>query len=398
MAVAGPRTEPVGPPTEAKAVATSPWSVLSIAGAVTLVMAFLLSRGDLGTSDERVAPPRPSSPPETGGRLIYAVPTRDGMARLWRWNLEADRVVRGPLVAEPLALVNVASPSYGWLGITSEAGDGLREASLLEALEARAKARPLGRGDLVTWAREGRIVVFVDRGPTLAGCRRTVEVTSVRVEGPTEERIYHDAVCGEVLSVGRTSIGYFMTVHGDDGTDVVGFGYPDPGVLLREYGVIDVAPGGDLLVTPAEEFAPEGGPDPTGTPTIAGEAARYRLFGGPPVDLFADAAPLSIERVLAYGVGGSRALVIGHQGLDADAVWELPLGIVGAEPAIPRFVVQARGATAAAYASDGTAFLLTGGRLFLLRDGRLSAAALPEGAPTPDGPLAWIVREPTTEI
>ena len=49
-----------------------------------------------------------------------------------------------------------------------------------------------------------------------------------RRPGTTEERIYHDELCGEVLSVGRTSIGYFMTVLGEEGTDVVGFGYPIP--------------------------------------------------------------------------------------------------------------------------------------------------------------------------
>jgi hypothetical protein len=379
-------------------VGTSPLAALSIVGAVALVMAFLLGRGGPETAEERVAPPGPTSRPQTGGQLVYAVPTRDGMARLWRWNLATDRVVRGPLVDEPVALVNVASPGYGWLGVTSDTVDGLREASLLGSLEARAKARPLGRGDLVTWARQGRIVVLVDRGPVRSGCRRSVDVTSVDVQGPTEERIYHDELCGEVLSVGRTSIGYFMTVLGEEGTDVVGFGYPDPGVLLHDYGVIDVAPGGDLLVTPAEEFVTDGGSGATATPTVAGEASRFRLFGGPPTELLADAAPLAIERVLAYAAGGTRALVVGHQGVDADAVWELPLGFAGSEPAIPRYVVQARGMTTAAYANDGTAFLLTGGRLFHLRDGRLSAAPLPEGAPTPDGPLAWIVREPLTEI
>ena len=71
-------------------------------------------------------------------------------------------------------------------------------------------------------------MVLVDRGRVRAGCRRSVDVTSVEVQGPTEERIYHDELCGEVLSVGRTSIGYFMTVFREDGTDVMGFGYPIP--------------------------------------------------------------------------------------------------------------------------------------------------------------------------
>jgi hypothetical protein len=388
-------SEPVVHPTEARAVGSDLWSVLSVVGAVAVVIFFLLAQGAPDATDEVVAPPSPSATSSgTGGRLVYAVPARDGMARLWRWNLDEDRVVRGPLVAEPLALVNVASPGYGWLGLTSDLGDGRREASLLGSLGAGSRARSLGRGNLVTWARQGRIAVLVDVGPVSAGCRRSVDVTAVEVPGSARERIDHGPVCGDVLSVGRTSIGYFMTVLRDDGVDVVGFGYPDPGVLLHGYGVIDVAPGGDLLVTPAQEFLPGDGP----ATTIAGEASRYRMFGGPPEDLLADAAPLAIERVLAYAAGGTRVLVVGHQGRDGDAIWELPLGFAGSEPAIPRYIVQASGVTEAAYASDGTAFVLTNRRLFHLDGGHLSAAPLPEGAPMPDGPLAWIAREPTGEI
>ena len=394
--VIGPASsEPPVHPTEARAIGSTPWSVLSVVGAAAVVIVFLLAQGAPDTPDEAVVPPSPSATSSgTGGRLVYAVPARDGMARLWRWNLDADRVVRGPLVAEPLALVNVASPSYGWLGVTSEVGDGRREAALLESLDARSRSRSLGRGSLVTWARQGRVAVLVDVGPVAAGCPRPVEVTAVDVRGPTRETITHDPVCGDVLSVGRTSIGYFMTILGDDGVDVVGFGYPDPGVLLHGYGVIDVSPGGDLLVTRAEEFLHGDGP---GT-TIAGEASRYRMFGGPPEELLADAAPLAIERVLAYAAGGTRVLVVGHQGRDGDAVWELPLGFAGSEPAIPRYVIQASGVTEAAYANDGTAFVLTNRRLFHLEEGHLSAAALPAGAPMPDGPLAWIAREPAGQI
>jgi hypothetical protein len=379
-------------PTEARAVASNPWSVLSIVGAVAVVLFFLWAQSAPEAPDDVAAPPpRPARSSETGGRLVYAVPSGDGMARLWRWNLEEDRVARGPLVAEPLALVNVASPGYGWLGVTSDAGDGLRRATLLRSLEARSRPRSLGRADLVAWAREGRIAVLVDVGPDTAACPRPVDVTAVEVLTSTRQRIDHDPVCGDVLSVGRTSIGYFMTVFGDDGVDVVGFGYPDPGVLLHGFGVIDVAPGGDLLVTPAEEFLSGDGPPSA----IAGEASRFRLFGGPPEELLADAAPLAIDRVLAYAAGGTRVLVVGHQGRDGDAVWELPFGFAGSEPAIPRYVVQARGVTEAAYANDGTAFVLTNGRLFHLEDGHLSAATPPDGAPMPDGPLAWIEREPS---
>jgi hypothetical protein len=400
MEIERPEHEVVAPPSEARPVTTSPGAVLLIAGAVFSLVAFLLARGDLDPAPGPVVSPSPGIQ-ETGGRLVYTVPAGDGMARIWRWNLLTDRVAKGPLIRRPVALVNIRSAAYGWLGITSDAGGGGREASLLDSLDSDATTESVGRGDIVTWTREGGTVLLVDRGPLLDGCRRVVDVTAVNVEQRGRETVLHDTICGDVLSVGRTSLGYLLTILGEDGVDVVGAGYQDAGVVLRDHGVIDVSPGGQMLVTPAAEFLPERSSDegPDAPPLrVSGSALRYRLFGGPPVDLLADAAPLRIERVLAYRDGGTWALVIGSQGPDGPALWEVPLGIAGSAPAIPRYIVGVRGFTAAAYANDGTAFVITDARLWHLRDHRLTAMRVPEGAPTPAGPLAWIVREPMTEL
>jgi hypothetical protein len=190
------------------------------------------------------------------------------------------------------------------------------------------------------------------------------------------------------------------------GVDVVGAGYEDAGVLLRDHGVIDVSPGGQMIVTQSSEFFTagssaarfsDGGPDDPPL-RVSGDASSYRLFGGPPVDLFADAAPLRIERVLAYTAAGTRALVIGSQGPDRPALWEVAIGMTGSEPGIPRYVGPVRGFTAAAYANDGTAFILTDARLWHFQDQRLTALEVPDGAPIPAGPIAWIVREPLTGL
>jgi hypothetical protein len=388
------------PPSPAGSKPSSPRAILLVTGAVFSVVVLLLMRGGLDPGPTRGGGPSPVSRP-TGGRLVYTVPVGDGMARVWRWNLATNQVSRGPLVRAPIALVNVRSAGYGWLGITSEDGSGSREASLLDSLEPDARTERIGSGDIVTWTRRGATVLLVERGPLLDRCTRLIDVTAVDVGQPGADTVLRDRICGDVLSVGRTSVGYFMTVLDGDGVNVVGVGYEDAGILLRHHGVIDVAPGGQMLVTPAAEFLPEqsssGGSDPPPI-AVSGEASRYRLFGGMPVDLLPDAAPLRIERVLAYTDGGTRALVIGRQGRDAAALWEVPLVIAGAEPAIPRYVLQTRGSTAATYASDGTAFVLTDSRLWHLAEDRLTALALPEGSPTPDGPIAWIVREPTTGL
>jgi hypothetical protein len=89
--------------------------------------------------------------------------------------------------------------------------------------------------------------------------------------------------------------------------------------------------------------------------------------------------------------------VIGRTRRTTAALWEVALGIAGMDTEAPRSLIEVAGPTHAAYANDGTAFVLTGGRLWHLRDHRLTELDLPEGAPHPDGPLAWIVREPTGE-
>ena len=387
------------PPPEARPVPSSPRTILLIAVGVFAIVAFLLVRGEL---DPGPAPGPGPSPvlPETGGQLVYTVAVDDGMARMWRWDLATDEVSKGPLVRAPIELVNVRSAGHGWLGITSHMRSGAQQASLLDSLAPGAAAEWVGSGDIVTWTRRGGTVLLVDRGPLLGRCRRDVDVTAVQVGQPGVETVLHDTICGDVLSVGRTSVGYFLTVLGRDDVNVVGMGYEDAGLLLAHHGVIDVSPGGQMLVTPATEFLPEQPFSESHAPPlrVSGEASRFRMFGGMPVDLLADAAPLRIESVLAYTDGGTRALVIGRQGLDGDALWEVPIGIAGSAPAIPRYIIQARGSAFATYANDGTAFVLTDERLWHLRENRLTALELPEGAPSPDGPIAWIVREPATGL
>lgn len=395
-----PAEGPAEPPFhEARPAPSNPRTILLMAGAVFAIVASLLARGSLDPGPSPAAGPSPV-PLQTGGRLIYTVPVGDGMARVWRWNLATDEVSKGPLVPAPVTLVNVRSAGHGWLGVTSLMRSGAQQASLLDSLAPGAAVEWVGSGDIVTWTRRGGTVLLVDRGPSLGGCRRDVDVTAVEVGQPGVETVLHETICGDVLSVGRTSVGYFLTVLGRDDVNVVGTGYEDAGLLLAHHGVIDVSPGGQMLVTPATEFLPEQlSSEPDAPPLrVSGEASRYRMFGGRPVDLLADAAPLRIERVLAYTDGGTRALVIGRQGLDGDALWEVPIGIAGSEPAIPRYVIQVRGSTAATYANDGTAFVLTDDRLWHLRENRLTALKLPDAAPGPDGPIAWIVREPVTGL
>jgi len=371
-------------------------------GAVFFVILVLLSRGSPDPGPRRVD----SSPVPRGGPtgiLVYAMADGGGSARLWRWNLASGEVKKGPLIPDPVELVNVRSPSFGWLGITSHRGRGMLEASVLDSLEVGAEPERLGRGTIVTWARQGETALLVDRGPPSDGCRRTVSVSAAHVDRPGRERVLRETLCGDILSVGRTSIGHFLTRLGPGGVDVVGAGYNDAGLLLRDHGLIAVSPGGDMLVTPSADLLPT---DPTaaedgvGRPRhrVTGRVSLYAQFRGPPVPYLVEGAPLRVDEVLAYGPGAQVALVVGRVGDGPPGLWELPLLTVGDALSPPRLVGSADGFTFAAYTNDGSAYVATGGSLYILREHVLKWLDGPEGAPTPAGPLAWIVQEPISDL
>lgn len=396
-------TEEDRAPSEARPVTTSPRSVFAIVGAVFFVILVLLSQGSPDPGPRRVD----SSPVPPGGPtgiLVYAVADGGGSARLWRWNLVSGEVKKGPLIPDPVELVNVRSPAFGWLGITSDRGQGMLEASVLDSLEVGAEPERLGRGAIVTWARQGETALFVDRGPPSDGCRRTVSVSAAHVDRPGRERVLRETLCGDILSVGRTSIGHFLTRRGPGGVDVVGAGYSDAGLLLRDHGLIAVSPGGDMLVTTSADLLstdPTAAEDGIGWPRhrVTGRVWLYAQFRGPPVPYLVEGAPLRVDEVLAYGPGAKVALVVGRVGDDPPGLWELPLFVAGDALSPPRLVGSADGGfTFAAYTNDGSAYVVTGGWLYLLREHVLKLVDVPEGAPTPAGPLAWIVQEPITDL
>ena len=384
-------------------VGTSPRSVFALVAAVFAVVLFVVTRGGSAVGPERSPAVSDTVSTPTGGILVYAVADGHGAARLWLWDLGTDRFRKGPLVREPSAIVNVATSAYGWLGLTAPLGEGVQEASVLGSLAPTARPRPLGRGDIVTWAGRGDSVVLVDRGPLLDSCRRSVSVTSVRMHGE-RQTILDRTMCGDVLSAGRTTIGYFLTVDGPFGTDVVGAGYPGAGLLLADHGVIGIAPDGAMLVAPSSEFVPavvatrpanaDFDPPPL---RITGSASILRQFRGRPTPLLVRGVALRVDHVLAWAPDGGRALVVAELGGDRPGLWSVPLA-TGREPAVPRYLADVRGETAAAYAGDDSAFVVTDGRLWSFRHGSLTPVDVPPGAPAPTGALAWIAREPVTGL
>ena len=60
---------------------------------------------------------------------------------------------------------------------------------------------------------------------------------------------------------------------------------------------------------------------------------------------------------------------------------------------VPSYVGLARDPVAATAAFDGSLFVAMQGQLFVYREGRLTEVDLPEGAPRPAGPMAWMPGE-----
>ena len=377
---------------------TSLRAVLAIVVVIFVVIAAAIS-ADGPDRQHRAVAPSPSAGASDEGIIVYAAADGSGAARLWLWHLPDGDVTQGPLIREPFELVTVRSPGYGWVAFTAELGNGVREVSLLDSLDPDAMAEPVGRGDLVAWAREGGTAILLNRGPLHDSCRRRVTIEAVNLDIAGGESVLDATICGDVLAVGRTSLGYFLTATHPSGADVVGAnvvgaGYEDAGVLLPDHGAIAIAPSGEMLVTRSSEFLPVADrPSP-----IAGDAWSFRQFGGRPEPYLVEGSPLRVDRVLAFAPESSRVLVIGGLPGEDPGLWELPMGRTGGGVRVPRFVGVVEGSTAATYAADGTAFVVTGGRVWAVRRHRMEPLALPDGAATPSGPLVWIVREPLTEL
>ena len=160
-----------------------------------------------------------------------------------------------------------------------------------------------------------------------------------------------------------------------------------------------------MLVTPSSEFVPAvvatrpatGDYDPPPL-KISGAASLVRQFRGRPVPLLVRGVALRVDHVLAWAPDGNSALVVARLGGDRPGLWSVPLSIAEGKPPDPRYLAGVRGVTAAAYASDGTAFVVTDGRLWSFRHRSLAPVDVPPGAPLPTGPLAWIAREPLTGL
>jgi hypothetical protein len=321
--------------------------------------------------------PAASPPPE--GYLVYTA-GQTGSQRLWSWDPRTGTATEGPaLDGEVTQLVSAQGALTGWLGVTTRGEEGLLEASILRSQTADARPVHVFTADLVAWGPNGASVVSAGLGDTTNGCYATLKVYRERLDRGVQEPVYRRTqFCGRIPTIGQTFASTYFTwirPHGlkrSRGVGVFSLGNGEPHRALRGWALVSVSPTSALLVRPAH-----------GT----GAALFWNGATTPEPYRSIDGTPIQVDEVLTWTVGADGALVVGTMG-------ERPgLYLLDTTPGgdrVPRYIGVASVPAAATAAFDGSLYVAMQGRILVWRGDHLVEVDLPEGAPTPSGPLAWL--------
>jgi hypothetical protein len=317
-----------------------------------------------------------TSPPPSG-RLVYTTGEAGGQ-RLWTWDPGTETLTQGPFLDDEVVhLVSAQGALAGWLGVTTRDGEGLLEASILRTQTPDAHAAHVSIGDLVAWGPNGASVVSAGLGSVSNGCYANLTVSRERLDLSVREPVFRRSrFCGEIPTLGQTLAATYFTWEREDETGVFFVGNGDAHETLGGWFLLSASPTSDLLVRPA------GGSSTQGGAALfwhgAAEPDPYRGAGG---------GPVVVERVLTWTIGADEALVVatvdGRGGLYL-------LDTTPGGDRVPRYVGIVHQPVFATAAFDGSLYVAMDGRLLARRDERLAEVDLPEGAPRPTGPLAWM--------
>lgn len=366
------RSEPApGPGTVRR---SGPWSVLGLMAVVGLILAVVWTRVPDG--EEVVPRARPAA---RVGALVYA--SERGGSRLWKLDLATGRVVPGPEVPEVvLDLMSAPGSGPGWIVMTAGRANGTRRAFVLHGTGPSERPVGIGSGDLLAWGPGGASVVVARRGPLRDGCHRAITIHVVDVEsGLTEREFSQRNLCGDLLSVGRDALATYFTRASGGRVGIFSAGIGVAHSVLPRSVLVSVSPAGDMIVTP--------------TDARGGSLLLFRGLGvwrgrGEPTALGNGEDDLVVDRVLAWSEDATRAVVVGDLG-DRPGVYLIRAG-PGGDIRVPTFVIDFVGRPGATFSSDGVAYLVEQGRLYALEGSELTRVDLPEDAPPPAGPLAWM--------
>jgi hypothetical protein len=324
------------------------------------------------------APNGPSS--GLSGTLIYAAQAADGWT-LWTWDLRSGRVAPGPRVGRPTNLVDAASVSPGWVGVTSQ---GHRQvASILHFLTPESRPIRVAAGDLVTWSTGGQDVTSLRVGDPTHGCLRHVVIANHLVSFGTSDVRYDGPMCGLPVTIARNgTFIYVVAARGSTESIVfVGGGYTER--FIDDHALVSLSTRGDFLVTPV----PRAGAGQTAEPQGVQLYHRSSSRAGP-VPFGRRRQPLLVDRFLTWSPDAGDAYVLGrYRGIRG--VYRITMA-PGIGLRVPELVDRTEAATVeATVTADGSLILLQHGELSSIRAGVVAPLTLPRGAPRPVGPLLW---------
>ena len=332
--------------------------------------------------------------------IIYEANSADGGSRLYRWDLFANTVSRGPAVRDLVGLFDASAAHPGWVGETSRSRIGGVDIGVFKFLGPDDHALPLGHGDVAAWAPDGSHAVVVTARPLSSGCNR-LYVLAIHLTPLRQDPIGNERRCASVDGV---QLGYhvtYLSLRGPDGSRVAFQSVGRLRTILDHFRLDSLSPASDMVVIPdASPGSPTSTPAPTPTaaptpaPTAAPAAWSASLyFRGPasqsPTPYAYGSAPFVLDRVLAWDPNGTEALALGSAGaltgffrLDAAP----PQG--DTQPAV--YIGPAAGDAEALYTGVGTRVIFSDGRFSRVYDGSSAPLSLPPGAPLPTGPMVWV--------
>jgi hypothetical protein len=321
--------------------------------------------------------PQASPPPE--GHLVYTA-GEPGSQRLWSWDPRSGAVAPGPaLDGQVTQLVGARGALTGWLGVTTRRDDGRQEASVLRSQAPDARPVHVFTADMVAWGPNGASVVGASLGDPTDACRAGLRIDRQRLDRGVAEPVYLPSpFCGRIPSIGQTLASTYFTWSRSRGPDrsrgagVFFLGNGDPHRVLRGWALVSVSPTSDLLVRPAHG---------TGVALFWNGASTPEPYRG------VDGSPMRVDEVLSWTVGADGALVVGTSG-ERHGLYLLDTTPGGDR--VPRYVGVAGVPAAATAAFDGSLYVAMQGRILVWRGDLLAEVDLPEGAPRPTGPIAWL--------
>jgi len=322
------------------------------------------------------------------GRLVYAAYDRGGAnERLYVLDLATGRVSLGPLI-RPVTDLVASQAGPGWLGLIA-GGYGY----VLHGESPRQSPQLVGVGDVLSWGPGAESLVQEVRGRSAnPDCPLSIiSETDVRAGGA--QVLYGQPECSGVLSVGSDQAGaVYVTLSAPQGAAVYQVGVQRLHLLLPGFAMRSVSPVGDMIVVPAVELLGRG-------PIPSSGAALFWLGKGGPLPIASGDRSLDVERVLAWAPDGAFAVAVGTLG-GVRSVWTIRAGVGEGErvpmrigPALsgaPVLPGSRAGLPAASVASDGSVYFSAQGRLYVWRHGQRTQIRVPDGTPSPAGPLAWL--------